>query len=283
MTKAEIRSKFDEIVAFAEIEKFIDTPVKRYSSGMYVRLAFAVAAHLEPEILIVDEVLAVGDVEFQRKCLGKMKDVATGGRTVLFVSHQMGAVMNLCSRALLLEHGNLTFSGETVSVVDHYMTSSRSSSPRARLAQCRFLRSAGFANAKGGLLRAAFPVGGFAQVEIEFRLPEASRKPVAGIVGRRAGTGETVFGANSRSSGQPDLGRPASAARVEVQMGPLNLVPGHYLLDVWVGHDHEDLEVSEGLLELEILDNDPQGTGRPIMTQFGPCFVPMRYEARDSF
>lgn len=283
MTKQEIRNKFDEIVAFAEIEKFIDTPVKRYSSGMYVRLAFAVAAHLEPEILIVDEVLAVGDAEFQKKCLGKMKQVSAGdGRTVLFVSHQMGAVMNLCSRALLLEHGNLTFSGETTSVVDHYMSSSRTSSPRARLAQCQFLRSAGFAKVSGDPLRAAFPVGGVAQVQIELSLPEASRKPVAGIVGRRAGTGETVFGANSRSSGQRDLGRATSTARVEVELGPLSLVPGHYLLDVWVGHDHEDLEVSEGLLELEILDNDPQGTGRPVLTQFGPCFVPMRYDARES-
>src|SRR6185295_3129224 len=99
MSREEIKRKFDEIVAFAEVEKFLDTPVKRYSSGMYVRLAFAVAAHLEPEILIVDEVLAVGDIEFQRKCLGKMEDVASQqGRTVIFVSHQMAAIQNLCSR-----------------------------------------------------------------------------------------------------------------------------------------------------------------------------------------
>jgi lipopolysaccharide transport system ATP-binding protein len=102
MKKAEIDKKFDEIVAFAEIEKFIDTPVKRYSSGMYVRLAFAVAAHLEPEILLVDEVLAVGDAAFQRKCLGKMEDVAREGRTVLFVSHNIGAISSLCDFALLL-------------------------------------------------------------------------------------------------------------------------------------------------------------------------------------
>jgi lipopolysaccharide transport system ATP-binding protein len=105
MTRREIHSKFDEIVAFAEIEKFLDTPVKRYSSGMYVRLAFAVAAHLDPEILIVDEVLAVGDVAFQKKCLGKMGDVARGGRTILFVSHNMGAVQQLCTRALVLAEG----------------------------------------------------------------------------------------------------------------------------------------------------------------------------------
>jgi lipopolysaccharide transport system ATP-binding protein len=107
MTRAEIRTKFDEIVAFAEVEKFLDTPVKRYSSGMYVRLAFAVAAHLEPEILIVDEVLAVGDAQFQRKCLGKMGEVAKGGRTVLFVSHNMNSVENLCKRVLVLDKGRL--------------------------------------------------------------------------------------------------------------------------------------------------------------------------------
>ena len=122
MTRAEIVKKFDEIVAFAEIEKFLDTPVKRYSSGMYVRLAFAVAAHLEPEILIVDEVLAVGDAQFQRKCLGKMQDVARDqGRTVLFVSHNLQAVTRLCQRALLLDQGRLLMDGAASTVVTHYL------------------------------------------------------------------------------------------------------------------------------------------------------------------
>src|SRR5262245_40861897 len=107
MKRAEIKSKFDEIVTFANLERFIDTPVKRYSSGMYVRLAFAIAAHLEPEILLVDEVLAVGDVEFQKKCLGKMSEVAGGGRTVLFVSHNMAAIDALCPRSLYLVAGAL--------------------------------------------------------------------------------------------------------------------------------------------------------------------------------
>lgn len=121
MTRGEIRRKFDEIVAFAEVERFLDTPVKRYSSGMYVRLAFAVAAHLEPEILIVDEVLAVGDAEFQKKCLGKMESVATKeGRTVLFVSHNMGAVTQLCGRGLLLEQGRVKAAGSASEVVQLY-------------------------------------------------------------------------------------------------------------------------------------------------------------------
>ena len=112
MTRADTKRKFDEIVDFSGIEKFIDTPVKRYSSGMYVRLAFAVAAHLEPEILVVDEVLAVGDAEFQKKCLGKMGEVSRGGRTVLFVSHNMGAVRALCSNAVMLQDGAVTLKAE---------------------------------------------------------------------------------------------------------------------------------------------------------------------------
>ena len=121
MSRAEVRKKFDEIVDFAGVEKFLDTPVKRYSSGMYVRLAFAVAAHLEPEILIIDEVLAVGDAEFQKKCLGKMEDVSKNdGRTVLFVSHNMGAIQSLCNSALLLEKGNIVSIGNTNEIIAYY-------------------------------------------------------------------------------------------------------------------------------------------------------------------
>jgi lipopolysaccharide transport system ATP-binding protein len=124
MTKSEIRSKFDEIVAFSGVEKYIDTPVKRYSSGMYVRLAFAVAAHLEPEILIVDEVLAVGDAEFQKKCLGKMKDVSNQGRTVLFVSHNMVAVEALCTRGIYLKDGTIFLDSDIRNIVREYFSDS---------------------------------------------------------------------------------------------------------------------------------------------------------------
>ncbi|HEY1047333.1 MAG TPA: polysaccharide ABC transporter ATP-binding protein [Bacteroidia bacterium] len=122
MSKSEIKSKFDEIIDFSGVERYIDTPVKRYSSGMYVRLAFAVAAHLEPEILIVDEVLAVGDAEFQKKCLGKMKDVSGQGRTVLFVSHNMGAIQSLCNKSIYLKHGTIQQSGPTDKIIQHYLS-----------------------------------------------------------------------------------------------------------------------------------------------------------------
>jgi lipopolysaccharide transport system ATP-binding protein len=125
MTRREIKAKFDEIIDFAEVEKFLDTPVKRFSSGMYVRLAFAVAAHLEPEIFVVDEVLAVGDSEFQKKCLGKMGDVAQEGRTVLFVSHNMAAVRSLCRQAVLLDKGRITATGATSDIISQYITDKR--------------------------------------------------------------------------------------------------------------------------------------------------------------
>jgi lipopolysaccharide transport system ATP-binding protein len=121
MKRAEIDQKFDEIVQFSEVEKFIDTPVKRYSSGMYLRLAFAVAAHLEPEILVVDEVLAVGDAEFQRKCLGKMNEVANQGRTVLFVSHNMSAILRLTEETIVIDHGQLVLRAPTARAVDYYL------------------------------------------------------------------------------------------------------------------------------------------------------------------
>jgi lipopolysaccharide transport system ATP-binding protein len=128
MARKEINRKFDEIVDFAGVEKFIDTPVKRYSSGMYLRLAFSVAAHLEPEILVVDEVLAVGDAEFQRKCLGKMSDVAEAGRTVLFVSHNMSAIMRLTEQAIVLDKGQVVYNAPTREAVDYYMASGFSQS-----------------------------------------------------------------------------------------------------------------------------------------------------------
>src|SRR5512147_7435 len=128
MKRAEIVAKFDEIIAFSEVEQFIDTPVKRYSSGMYLRLAFAVAAHLEPEILVVDEVLAVGDAEFQRKCLGKMNDVAQQGRTVLFVSHNMSAILRLTQEAIVLKKGQLIKRAPTAEAVDFYLSSGQAES-----------------------------------------------------------------------------------------------------------------------------------------------------------
>ena len=135
MSKVEIKRKFDEIVAFAEVEKFLDTPVKRYSSGMYVRLAFAVAAHLEPEILVVDEVLAVGDAQFQKKCLGKMEQVGKEGRTVLFVSHNLGAIKSLCSSSIVLASGNLIYQGSVNDSISYYNYSRENLTPNTYISK----------------------------------------------------------------------------------------------------------------------------------------------------
>src|SRR4029077_5044458 len=159
MTKAEIRAKLDEIVAFAEIDTYVDTPVKGYSSGMYVRLAFAVAAHLDPEILIVDEVLAVGDRQFQQKCIGKMRDVSKGGRTVLFVSHNMNAITALCSKVIVLKQGGVIFNGKVEESLQYYGASSSvsgsidlaSKKPGAYLQSLNIIQNG---NSSSGILKA---------------------------------------------------------------------------------------------------------------------------------
>jgi lipopolysaccharide transport system ATP-binding protein len=184
MKRAEIERKFDEIVAFSEVEQFIDTPVKRYSSGMYLRLAFAVAAHLEPEILVVDEVLAVGDAEFQRKCMGKMSDVAQEGRTVLFVSHNMSAILRLTEETIVLEKGRLAYRAPTAQAIDYYMSSGYSQAgerfweagevpPEAAPFRPLALRVRDPRGRVGDILRSAEPI----TVEVEYLL----EAPVTGL------------------------------------------------------------------------------------------------------
>jgi lipopolysaccharide transport system ATP-binding protein len=184
MKKFEINRKFDEIVSFAEVEKFIDTPVKRYSSGMYLRLAFAVAAHLEPEILVVDEVLAVGDAEFQRKCLGKMSDVAKQGRTVLFVSHNMSAILRLTEETIVIEKGRIVYRGASQDAVDYYLAHDYEKGGEHIWSPDEIQQSAGefrpigirIQNGRGKItetLRSTEP----ATIEVEYQL----KKPIQGL------------------------------------------------------------------------------------------------------
>lgn len=180
MRRSEIDQKFAEIVSFSGVEKFIDTPVKRYSSGMYLRLAFAVAAHLEPEILVVDEVLAVGDAEFQRKCLGKMNDVAEQGRTVLFVSHNMSAILRLTEESIVLERGQIVMRGPTMETVDYYMSSGFSKTGERQWVRDEVPKNAGpfvpmalrVQDSKGhvvDMVRSTEPIS----IEIEYKLDES--------------------------------------------------------------------------------------------------------------
>jgi len=268
MKRAEIRRKFDAIVAFAEVETFLDTPVKRYSSGMYVRLAFAVAAHLDPEILVIDEVLAVGDAEFQRRCLGKMESVARQeGRTVLFVSHNTSAVIQLTTRCIVLAHGAIAFSGGAQEAVDHYIGTGRrdrqlwfdvENVPR------RF-EGTGAARITGlGFDRAA---PHFAPDEpLVFRLrarPDNARPS-------RMRVSMTVFAADGTPVGScfsPEVGAPFDGERsdFEVTLAGMRLAPGTYYCGVAIGTGdhrtgHLDFDVVAETLHFEVLRAEsPEG------------------------
>ena len=234
MTREEDQKKFDQIVDFSGVEKFIDTPVKRYSSGMYVRLAFAVAAHLEPEILIVDEVLAVGDVEFQKRCLGKMNEVATSGRTVLFVSHNMAAVEALCNNAILLQGGELVAFGATPVIIQRYQNAACDSvravssllenRGRARNA-VPIMRKVILKNADDQPVT-SFPMGGSVFIEVEFDAP-SHLSPVLGIV-VKTDTGASVFGIDNRIVDGFRFDR-VKRGMIVCQLDRLPLMPGQLL------------------------------------------------------
>ena len=236
MSRAEIKARFDEIVSFAEVEKFLDTPVKRYSSGMYVRLAFAVAAHLEPEILVVDEVLAVGDAEFQKKCLGKMHEVAHGhGRTVLFVSHNMGAIAQLCQRSILLQAGNLAIDGNVQLVIAAYNTSTNQRVFKAPAT----LNKPTICNVRvddAELLR------GNLVVSVEYRSPWKLDPLLIGVVVQNH-NGVPMFGINTQMT--PELEPIASAAGVAtLRVAGLPLHSGLYKVNVWLGEKNQNYDVA---------------------------------------
>jgi homopolymeric O-antigen transport system ATP-binding protein len=260
MSRAEIRKKFDEIVAFAEVERFLDTPVKRYSSGMYVRLAFAVAAHLEPEILVVDEVLAVGDAEFQKKCLSKMDDVSRReGRTVLFVSHNMGIVTSLCPAAIWLDHGSICERGPAREVIEAYLS-------RRKADRDRIVRLDEMPRRYGGhddRLRVQslewlsdFPLRHGEPVKARIRFKTSA--PVSAVSvgigfssfeGARLLTYETDFQEGFR----PDLSHPGAFA-VEVVVDSLPLAPDIYNLDIGCrSGDSHSLDYVAACAQLEVI------------------------------
>lgn len=242
MTHKEIKSKFDEIVDFAGVEKFVDTPVKRYSSGMYVRLAFSVAGHLEPEILIVDEVLAVGDVEFQRKCLGRMETLSKGGRTILFVSHNLNSISNLCSRALVLDQGHCVNDGAVPDGIETFL-SLLTRDQSALNERSMELRS-------GPIERVAVKIAGTSEVRgdletgmpAEFQVTASAREDIPGAACRiilYSMDGAEIF----RSASRPYWSVPWSLSRMPatatLQMPNLPLTPGEYLLGIMLEVPYE--------------------------------------------
>ena len=254
MRREEIKAKFDEIVAFAEVEKFLDMPVKRYSSGMYVRLAFAVAAHLEPQILVIDEVLAVGDAEFQKKCLGKMGNVAKGGRTVLFVSHNMAAVQSLTSRTVLLSGGTLVEWGETEKVVSTYLQRS------LEYASTRCLRSndPGFSVSRFELDVKTFKPGFNAPLcfDIFFDLDKDfhSINIVLEIINSIGSRLITSRGAIKMI--------PRGESHLSLQIVDHHLPPGDYSVTLGIGRNHQMLVYEENALIFEL---SSEGVDEPLL------------------
>lgn len=281
MRRREIDRKFDQIVDFSGVEKFIDTPVKRYSSGMYVRLAFAVAAHLEPEILIIDEVLAVGDAEFQKKCLGKMEDVASEGRTVLFVSHNMAAVEGLCSNAILLEGGQLIEYGTTLQIIRRYQnTAGDSVSATFRLVKhgrapytVPIMQKVTLKNADDHPTT-SFPMGASVFIEVEFDAP-SELSPVLGIV-VKTGAGASVFGVDNRivSGFQFDK---VKRGMIVCQLDKLPLMPGRYSIDLYFGDHHSSLDWVEDAVSFSIVSSDVFGTGKLPPSHCGAFFWPAKW------
>ncbi len=263
MRRAEIQKKFDEIVDFAEVDRFVDTQVKHYSSGMYLRLAFSVAAHLEPDILVVDEVLAVGDAAFQKKCLGKMGTVARRGRTVLFVSHNMGAVVSLCSRALLLDAGRLMLDSDPITVAARYQatltappaaTTDLSGAEHFGSGKARFVSLRFVPERRDGTTREMMCPGSRLRVVTRIVCSGPVDSANVGITIYDA-SGYRLVDANTAMQGRFVSMNPGDEARVEFALDDLRLKPGTYLVGLWMGRGN--VEDIDGILYAATLEVEP--------------------------
>ena len=285
MSRAEIGRKFEEIAAFAEVEQFLDTPVRRYSSGMYMRLAFAVAAHLEPEILIVDEVLAVGDAEFQKKCLGKMGQVAKQGRTVLVVSHQLATITNLCSKALLLRNGRLTNAGSPQEIMNEYLKPQTLRETRAVLNHIpgaeQLIHSVSLHGADGED-RDVFPLGSNIAFEMTIQLPPGRKiaQPVMGVVVNHVLFGP-VAGISTRMTGFHPAGTTGPTLTMRCRLLAPPLLQGNYTADVWFGDGMADLDAVLECVSFQIVGADVYGTGQVPQESVGVIYLRAEWEANE--
>jgi lipopolysaccharide transport system ATP-binding protein len=278
MRRAEIQRKFDEIVAFADVERFLETPVKRYSSGMYMRLAFAVAAHLEPDVLLVDEVLAVGDAAFQAKCLGKMESISREGRTVIFVSHNMSAVATLCDRAILLEQGRLVIDGTVDAVVSHYLESSPRSEDVAQRTDrtgSGAVRASGisFRNPDGSPARALLsngPVDVVLDIEVQ---PSAAGKPVSVVLVVCDRSDTRLFSLHSEWQGAQLRLQPGRGRLVCSLPQGFPLVPDHYSMILAIVVNGIVADKMNHAAHFEIVSNNVFGTGVLPAIGLGPVLV----------
>jgi len=283
MRREEINRKFDEIVAFAEVEKFLDTPVKRYSSGMYVRLAFSVAAHLEPEILVVDEVLAVGDAAFQKKCLGKMGEVRHHGRTILFVSHNMAAVKSLCNKCVYLMHGKVMQFNDTEDVVAEYVAEQISSSSAKVDLQTHPNRLPGFSSCmtsvtltdpSNELSPCISMKSGFC-IHVDFT---HSQKiiPLLGLV-IKDHLSSPVMGINNLVTDAGNSWASQSNGRITCHYDSHPLMPGYYSIDLYLGNGVDNIDVIYSAITFEVIEEDVFGTGKLPPSMAGPICWPARW------
>jgi lipopolysaccharide transport system ATP-binding protein len=287
MRKAEIVRKFDEIVAFAEIEKFIDTPVKHYSSGMYVRLAFAVAAHLEPEILLIDEVLAVGDTAFQRKCLGKMGDVARAGRTILFVSHQMAAVESLCDVAYVLEGGRVAQSGQAAEVIEAYLSSTPMSchTPLSQRAdrqgngKLRFTDIALLAD--DGTPIAVAQSGKDVRFSVGYSSVDADLRNVQMSVNLNAPSGQCMLVLDSEMVAVDFSAIPATG-RFSCRVTRFPLAPGQYYVTLFSRVNGIIADWVQQAMLLSVEAGDFFGTGRLPLPSHGGFLTPQQWQVESA-
>ena len=276
MTQREIRRKFDEIVTFAEVEKFLDTPVKHYSSGMYVRLAFAIAAHLEPDILIVDEVLAVGDAEFQKKCLGKMDEVSREqGRTVLFVSHNMDAVLRLCTRGILLEAGRIRAIGDAKSVVSSYLQT-QSSSPRivdllSKVRPGHFMGKARLAKVSPSNANSGWSLSFGQQLSLDLSIEAQSTEMKVGVIIVFSTSALELATWTNRCS---DMELPVQPGinTFRIQFQHLRLLPGRYSLGIGVRDSRGSDDWIPDAVQFEVTSS--LDAAKINAEAFGGVFVP---------
>lgn len=264
MTRREIQSKFDDIVEFAEVETFIDTPVKRYSSGMYVRLAFSVAAHLDPDILLVDEVLAVGDADFQKKCLGKIGEVAQEGRTVLFVSHNMASVGSLCKSGLLIEHGKIQKSGPISEIISHYLSNHATN----------FNQNLQIEDAEKQGFKLILPERSpqfLCGENIDFRFdlicPRLIKNVSAGLILYDM-FDNPIVGTSSKFQKIFGMGE-EECWNIHCDLGPIPLNSGRYIVSVWFGSEYRDIARFTRAFYFDIHPSDPYGFGNRVPKSWG--------------
>ena len=279
MTKVEIRKKFDEIVDFSGVDRFLDTPVKRYSSGMYVRLAFAVAAHMEPEILIIDEVLAVGDAEFQKKCLGKMQDVAKGGRTVLFVSHNLGAIKSFCLRSALLVNGELKAIDATDSILSIYSKREKTLNQSSSYSNIfgMSLKNIEIINAEDQSSSLTLLFGHCYSLifSLECSCSDVEASPVVQVWNS---TGMLVSSLCGPEEGIP-FHRISPSRSYRADLAPLQLFPGIYTLTVSVwGYEPQVLLSIENALEFEVVQSPVKAGTRSYRSDHGIARVATRMQ-----